>query len=166
MTETWCSNETFNNDANMHLPQYNSIHQERKNKRGGGVCVFIHKKLLFKQRKNVSISQDSNETICIEIINKNSKNIIVSTCYRPPNGKWKEFKQYLNTFFSTFVKEKKKKFFVGDFNINSLDYPKNNQVKRFIDCKGMISVVNKPTIVTKNTASCIDHMYTNSYLTQ
>ena len=30
----------------------------------------------------------------------------------------------------------------------------------------MISIVNKPTRVTKNTASCIDHIYTSSYLTQ
>ena len=35
--------------------------KKEKNKRGGGVCVFIHKKLLFKQRKNFSICQDSNE---------------------------------------------------------------------------------------------------------
>ena len=87
MTETWSSDETFHNDSNLHLPQYNHIHQERKNKRGGGVCVFVHKKILFKRRKEFSLSEDSSENICIEILNKNSKNIIVNTCYQ--TTKWK-----------------------------------------------------------------------------
>ena len=29
--------------------------------------------------------------------------------------------------------------------------------------KGVIPLVNRPTRVTKNTATCIDHIYTNSY---
>ena len=41
LTETWCSDETFRNDSNLQLPNYNSIHLERKNKRGGGGPVFF-----------------------------------------------------------------------------------------------------------------------------
>ena len=37
LTETWCSDDIFRNNSNYNLPQYNSIHQERKHKRGGGI---------------------------------------------------------------------------------------------------------------------------------
>ena len=43
-TETWCSNDSFLSNSNYNLNQYNSIHQEREGKRGGGVCVYINKK--------------------------------------------------------------------------------------------------------------------------
>ena len=38
LSETWCSNDSFQNNSNYNLSQYNSIHQERKNKGDGGVC--------------------------------------------------------------------------------------------------------------------------------
>ena len=47
-------------------------------------------------------------------------------------------------------RENKKFFFIGDFNMNTLDYNKNKKVKQFIDymfSKGMISIVNKQTSV-------------------
>ena len=167
LTETWCSNETFYHNSNLHLPQYNSIHLERKNKRGGGVCVFINKKLLFKHRKELSASEEANETLSVEILNKNSKNIIVSTCYRPPNTKITPLKKHITHVFNKLLKENKKIFFVGDLNINSLDYSTNTKVKSFIDhmfSKGMLSVINKPTRISKNSVSCIDHIYTNSFI--
>ena len=167
LTETWCSDETFRNDSNLHLPQYDSIHLERIGKRGGGVCVFVHKKLMCKYRKDFSVSEDSNETVSIEIINKNSKNIIVNCCYRPPNGKITPFKKHIHDILNKLLKENKKIFFVGDFNINSLDYSTNTKVKRFVDLmfsNGMISVINKPTRVAKNSVTCIDHIYTNSFV--
>ena len=64
-------------------------------------------------------------------------------------------------------RENKKVFMVGDFNLNSLDYSTNKKVKNFIDLmfsNGLLSVVNRPTRVTKHNASCIDHIYTNSYI--
>ena len=33
----------------------------------------------------------------------------------------------------------------------------------FMFSKGSLSVINKPTRVTKTSASCIDHIYINSY---
>ena len=65
--------------------------------------------------------------------------------------------------------ENKKLFFVGDFNVNSLDYLTNTRVKNFINnmfSKGMLSVINKPIRVTKRSMTCIDHIYTNSFVNQ
>ena len=58
-------------------------------------------------------------------------------------------------------------YFVGDFNLNVLDYDKNKKIKNFFDLMfqhGLIPVINKPTRVTRRSASAIDHIVTNSFL--
>ena len=102
-------------------------------------------------------------------MNKITKNIIISTCYRPPAAKIKPFKQHLTHIFEKLARENKKLFIVGDFNINSLNYSTNSKVKRFIDymfSKGSLSVINRPTRINKTSISCIDHIYVNSYYNQ
>ena len=44
ITETWCTDSNIKNNANLHLPKFDIISQERKtNKSGGGVIIYIHK---------------------------------------------------------------------------------------------------------------------------
>ena len=55
----------------------------------------------------------------------------------------------------------------GDFNLNVLDYNKNEKVTKFLNLTseyGFVPVINKPTRVTKNTATAIYHLITNSLL--
>ena len=52
LTETWCSNETFHHNFNLHIPQYNFIHLE---KIINVVVVVIDKKLIFKHREEHSV---------------------------------------------------------------------------------------------------------------
>ena len=67
-------------------------------------------------------------------MHKNSKNIIVNTCYRPPNANIKPLnKAHITKILNSLCKKNQKIFFVGDFNINSLDYANNSKVKGFID---------------------------------
>ena len=165
ITETWCSNDSFQNNSNFNLTNYRAIHLGRKEKRGGGVCVFVHEQYMFKTRKDLSISNDENEHLCIEIINKQRKNIIVNTCYRPPGSKVKPFKKHVASVFNQVKRENKKKIFVGDLNINSLDYSSNSVVRNFINdilSYGAIPLINKPTRITKKSVTCLDHIYINS----
>ena len=87
LTETWCCDQSFRNDSNLQLLNYKSIHLGRQNKRGGGVCIFIHQKILFKQRIDITKLDDDFELLSIEIINKNCRNIVINNCYRPPGGR-------------------------------------------------------------------------------
>ena len=46
LTETRCTDSTPKSNTNLHLPNFDIISQERKtNKRGGGVLIYIHKRL-------------------------------------------------------------------------------------------------------------------------
>ena len=69
-----------------------------------------------------------------------------------------------------FIKSNKPIYFIGNFNLNVLDYKKNEKVMKFFNRtfeKGLVPVINKPTKptrVTKNTVTAVDHIITNSLL--
>ena len=47
LTESWCD-ETANGNSLLNLDNNFSVHQTRKNKKSGGICIYIHKHLEFK----------------------------------------------------------------------------------------------------------------------
>ena len=62
---------------------------------------------------------------------------------------------------------KKEVILIGDFNINLLDFDKNKRVQSFVNLMfrfGMIPTINKPTRVTRHTATAIDHVFTNTIM--
>ena len=59
-----------------------SLHRQNS-RAGGGICIFIQESIDFKERKDLSISENDSE-ISIEITNK-TKTIILSSIYRPPD---------------------------------------------------------------------------------
>ena len=65
------------------------------------------------------------------------------------------------------MKSNKLFYATGDFNLNVLDYNKNEKVTKFLNLTfeyGFVPVINKPTRVTKNTATATDYIITNSLL--
>ena len=82
------------------LPQYKSIHQVRRIGKGGGIAVFLHESLTFNVRHDLSVNNADIEALCVEIINKKSKNILINTQYRQPAGNFNDFEAYLNTFLA------------------------------------------------------------------
>ena len=65
------------------------------------------------------------------------------------------------------MKSNKLFYATGDFNLKVLNYNKNEKVTKFLNLTfeyGFVPVINKPTRVTKNTATAIDHIITNSLL--
>ena len=118
----------------------------------------------FTQKK---LELDINKSLSIELISKNSKNTALSTIYRPPDGDFKAFNTFLKDVYSISLKSNKLFYAAGDFNLNVLDYNKNEKVTKFLNLTfeyGFVPVINKPTRVTKNTAPAIDHIITNSLL--
>ena len=87
-------------------------------------------------------------------------------CRRPngdPNKKENHFKNILSKRKIT----NKELVLVGDFNINVLDFNESKMVQKFVNLMfrhGLIPTVNKPTRVTRNTATAIDHIITNSVI--
>ena len=45
----------------------------------GGIAVFLHEALTFNIRHDLSVNNADIEALCIEIINKKSKNFLINT---------------------------------------------------------------------------------------
>ena len=62
------------------------------------------------------------EAFSIEIIIKNSKDILKSTHYRNPSSKGKMFEKYLKKFFSKTKTRNKPIYIVSNLNLNPIDH--------------------------------------------
>ena len=84
LTEAWCTDDP-RNETLFNLENYTSINQVRKHGRWGGICVF-HNSLTFKLRSDLRTNSNDIESLVIDIINKNSKNVVIDAQYRQPTG--------------------------------------------------------------------------------
>ena len=83
ISETWILEP---NDL-IQIEDYKFICNGRKNRKGGGVGLYIKDDKNYKVRKDLSIhNEDIMESLFIEIINDKNKNIIVGAIYRAPDS--------------------------------------------------------------------------------
>ena len=119
-------NNDIRNTSNFHLPNFDFIHQERKTgKKVGGILIYVKNHIKFNIMKDRSVSDGDSECVAVEIENKNSKNLIITCCYRPPSCAIKGLNSFLENVFKKTNAENKLCFVAGDFNLNCLDYNKN-----------------------------------------
>ena len=86
----------------LQLNNYTSLHQARIGERnGGGTCLFIHNSLTFHERSDLCVNNNDIESLSIEIVNANSKNIPVNVTYRQPAGNIKVFEDSFKKLLTT-----------------------------------------------------------------
>ena len=103
----------------------------------------------------------------MELLYEKRRNTLFNVVYRPPNDKIELFEKFLKIHFNKNKNSNKNYHIAADFNLNHLDHDKNKNVRDFFNSiyqNGMIPTINKPTRVTKKTASTIDHIITNSFV--
>ena len=86
--------------------------------------------LKFNLIKDLSVS-DGNGFVTVKIENKNSKNVIITLCYRPPGGAIKGLNRCLENVFKKVNAKNKLCFVAGDFSLNCLGYNKNLEIRTF-----------------------------------
>ena len=104
-----------------------NLHRQN-NRAGGGVCIFIHESIDFKERKDLRISKNDSGILSIEITKK-TKNIILCSVSTAPDSSLKEFKSSLNPNFNNIRINNKDLYLVGDFKV--LEYENSVKVKNF-----------------------------------
>ena len=78
LTETWNKDQNIMNNSLFRLQNYKIVHQDRKGKKqGGGVCIFVHNSLNYRIRYDMSHCVDDIESLCVEIINKQEKMLLL-----------------------------------------------------------------------------------------
>ena len=163
-SETWIDDNKLENYSLIQPRGYNVLHQKRKNRKGGGISIFVHELLSFKRQQDSGLNSEAVESLSIEILNKKCKNIILNTIYRPPNGDIEICENYFKNLFAKNDTVNKHIVLADNFNLNVLDFENNKNLQNFMNIMfryGMIPTINKPTRITANTATAIDHIITN-----
>ena len=135
----------------------------------GGVTLYISKNHKCKRRKDLdSIIYKTNEleSVFIELIRNNKKNIILGCIYRHPKMEIAEFNEYfINPLMSKLSKENKTFFLLGDFNIDLLKIDIENNITNFFDmltCNLIVPHIILPTRITPTSKTLIDNIFSNS----
>ena len=68
------------------------------------------------------MTKDEFEIICLEILSKKDKNTLCCCAYRHPNTDGQAFLDFINNTMQKIIKERQNIFFMGDFNLNLLNY--------------------------------------------
>ena len=132
---------------------YNVVKRDRSSDAHGGVCTYISNNIVYNDR--LDLHNEHIEAVWIEIVQPNTKPIVIGTVYRPPDQH--KFVEYFGQVLSSISKEV---IILGDFNINWL----NRSCKLYKDYNNLLNlvslsqIINTPTRVTSTTSSIIDHI--------
>ena len=87
-SETWSKDEKIDENSLYQLESLNLLHQNRKHKNDGGVAISVKDSCSFKNRDDLSINSEVNESLSIEITHNESKNIIFNTIVSRKTFSW------------------------------------------------------------------------------
>ena len=92
--------------------------------------------------------------------------IIVNT-YRSPSSNKDSFNKYFSSTVLPSLRKHSKKHTIicGDFNCDLIKFENDNFAQQVIESTsqhGFLQVVSRPTRITQDTATLIDHVYTNN----
>ena len=112
-------------------------------------------------RSKIDLLNDAIQTSSIEIVNNMSKIFIITRSLLPA------IQKLLQGFLIKTKINDKAVLIVGDLSITSLDSKCNESVKNLFNLvfqKDFLPLIQRPTTVTKTTATSIDHIATEAIL--
>ena len=171
--------ETHLNDKQNHgystsdlqnlLPGYKFFHEDRKNKKGGGVGIFIEEKLAESAKilyPEIFIDEIF-EGLIIKLPEMNlstgKKNLIILNVYRQPgDGNTKTFLDSMNKCLEYLDKKSNELVILGDMNLDLLKYETHSMTSEYLDqmvACGMLPGITRPTRIKHSSATLIDHIF-------
>ena len=153
---------------NIDIQNYNIEHCTTEST-CGGTLLYIKNNIKYKLRNDLKIYKSHElESIFIEIINENSKNIIIGCIYRHPSMKdINEFNsQYFNTLADKLSSEKNKGIILmGDFNIDLLKAENDTKISDFLELiysTSLIPHITSPTRLNTRSKTLIDNIFSTA----
>ena len=160
MCETWQSKTS----PVPKLEGYSYIHKYRKHKLGGGVGIFVNKKLKYKERSDLYMVECSFEHCIIEVKLKH-ENLMVCSGYIVPNTNHAIFLSDYEKFLNK-VNVEKNKLIVGiDHNLDLLKHRTHAPTKKFVEMLEtfhQLPSITRPTHITKTSATLLENIFVSS----
>ena len=151
------------------INDFNCIAKHRPNGRGGGLLLYIHNSIAYRQLVSLENNTSNLEHICVEVFIQN-KRIVINNVYRPPNCDKASFLQDL-AFTLEAVRQNSPYLTVwmGDLNAgNNYDFYESLKTKTIdYDIASIFEdnlysqIVDLPTRLAKESISLIDVIYVN-----
>ena len=143
------------------------ILRDRKNQGGGDLIIYVRNGISFKGRND--LESDSIEIIWLELQFSN-KSIVLGLLYRPPNADSNSNLNWLTQMEGMLLaaySENKPVVLTGDLNIDLWKHnsnPLRTNWQSLYENFELTQIIDKPTRVTENTATLIDHIYCSADL--
>ena len=105
------------------------------------------------------------ESCFVEILQKNTKSVILGCVYRPPDGSRYLDKNFNATFKQTLTSLsvlQKEVIILGDFNTDYLKRNIGRELKDMLTLFGFKQLIKEPTRITEETSTLIDIILTNN----
>ena len=123
--------------------------------------ILVSNKIQFRERKDLTLDIPNFENIAIEL-KTHKDSILLSTLYRPPNTKEKEFIKNYQRLLNKFKPEEINKLMTGlDYNLDFLKHEKHRPTKEFIELNldyHLLPSFMKPTRITRTSSTLIDNI--------
>ena len=137
------------------------------NKRNsGGVAIYVKNNLSnIKVRSDLSRKTDHLECLFLECT-IDSYTFLCGVLYRRPNSNMNSYFEDLNNILDIISGESKISISMGDNNLNLLNMSNNINVNNLVNLfhsYNYFDLINKPTRVTSNSTTLIDHIWSNNY---
>ena len=135
----------------------------------GGVSLAVWNNIPFKNRTDIEFFDSEMESLFIEIDKEvfgTPSNVVIGVIYRMPHFSVDVFSDRINDILNILQHERKLCYFLADLNIDFLKYDEHRPTSTFLDVLysyNVFPVITKPTRVTENTATLIDHILTNNF---
>ena len=159
LSETWFSEFSCSN-----IEGYLAYHTYRDGRAGGGISIFVRKGLASHCLPDKSYISDVCESCVVEVCpdpGNSHESILIFGIYRPPNAPMNDFIEYIDSLAHDYFG--KCALFLGDFNIDTLNEEISSDFTNVMLSNYFFPLINKPTRVTDNSATCIDHMWYNRH---
>lgn len=162
VSETWFPSEF---DTSLYLiPGYNLVSNNRRDKRGGGVALYIPSVMDYQICHELTIMNDVLETIFVDVFIPGKRNVVLGVVYRPPQSNLNLFIDEVHNILSNPLLNNKTIFLMGDYNLNLLTCDGNSCIDDFLNLLvsfSLMPLITKPTRVSENSSTLIDNIFTN-----
>ena len=160
MTETWLNSNSHLFD----LPGFEFVCRNRQNRVGGGVGLYISNKFEYIIHEELNVTNDVLESLFVELINPNGKNILIGVIYRPPRSNLDAFLTNMQNLVQNPILTNKDACLMGDFNIDLMKCNSQNASQEFVETlmsASFLPLISKPTRVANQSATLIDNIFCN-----
>ena len=154
ISESWLTQNTPKD--RFQIEGFKIFRNDRKNKRGGGVCVFVRDHYECKKIRIPNLPENP-EMLWVEVTVKHKK-IAIGTLYKAPKIPCRVFQEAYESLMHIYTKYDDP-ILSGDFNVNMLK-PELNECKTLVDSIidpfELTQLIKKPTRITNKSKTLID----------